>query len=543
MAPFTTPEEVQDAHRTIHKTFKSGLTKSIAWRKWQLKQMWWMVCDNEKEIAAALHADLNRHDFETHFIEFGTVKTDILHHLNNVERWAADEIPDAGFLFGTLGRARIRKEPLGVALVLGAWNFPFAVVLKPLMAAISAGCCAMLKPSEISVASQDLMLEIIPKYLDSRAIRVVTGGPKETTLILEHRFDQIFYTGSGNVGKIIQKAAAKHLTPTVLELGGQGPAIVTPSANIDVSAKRILFSKFLNSGQICLATNHVYVDPSIHDEFVDRIGYHLKEFLKNGGKDGMSRIISDRNFERVASLLEGTQGKVVHGGEQDKATRYIHPTVVTDVTLQDSVMSQELFSPLLPIVKADYKKACELTQTLEHPLAVYIFSNDEKEIDEILSNTQSGGVTINDIMFHAGVPNAPFGGVGGSGTGAYQGKYGFDTFTHNRTIVRVPFWMEYFLGFRYPPYSDKSVAKVALNTKVGFKRGETMEDQKIGGGASDFLQSYIDFGPLEGNLIAAPSTGSPGSQKTQALPPANKVYGKQEMIAPEFRDPSTTLKE
>ena len=351
MAPFTTPKEAQSAHTTIHKTFKTGITKSIAWRQWQLKQLWWMVCDNENAIAAALHTDLNRHEFETYATDIGGVKTDILLHLDNVEKWAADEIPDAGFLFGTMGRARIRKEPLGVALILGAWNFPVALTLMPLVAAISAGCCAMIKPSELSVASQDLLFEIIPKYLDSSAIRVVTGGPKETTLILEQRFDHIFYTGSANVGKIVQKAAAKNLTPTgtsllrsllssliflcaALELGGQAPAIVTPSADIDLSAKRILLSKLLNGGQICLSANHVYVDPIVHDKFVERVGFHLEEFLKNTRKGDMSCIINDRNFERVAGLLEGTKGKVLHGGEQDRAARYIQPTIITDVTLQ-----------------------------------------------------------------------------------------------------------------------------------------------------------------------------------------------------------------
>ena len=353
MAPFTTPEEAQAAYTTIRNTFKTGRTKSVAWRKWQLKQLWWMVCDNEEAIAAALHTDLNRHDFESYFTDIAGVKADILLNLNNVEKWAADEIPDAGFLFGTLGRARIRKEPLGVALIIGAWNFPFAVTLMPMIAAIAAGCCVMIKPSELSVASQDLMSEIVPRYLDSSAIRIVTGGPKETTLILEQRFDQIFYTGSASVGKIIQKAAAKNLTPTstsllgsplaslivllvcvALELGGQAPAIVAPSADIDLSAKRILFSKFLNGGQICLSVNHVYVDPKVHDEFVERVGYHLKKFMENGRQSDMSSIISDRNFERVTSLLKETQGKVVHGGKQDKATRYIQPTVITDVTLQ-----------------------------------------------------------------------------------------------------------------------------------------------------------------------------------------------------------------
>lgn len=214
MAPYTTSEELQEAHATLTKTFKSNLTKSLAWRKWQLKQLWWLITDNEKAIATALHTDLNRHDFETYYADIGSVKTDILFHLSKVEEWSQDEIPDAGFLFGTLGKARIRKEPLGVALIIGAWNFPLVVTLMPLMAAISAGCCVMLKPSEIAAASQDLLAELVPKYLDESAVRVVTGGPKETTLVLEQRFDHIFYTGSPNVGKIIQKAAARNMTPT-----------------------------------------------------------------------------------------------------------------------------------------------------------------------------------------------------------------------------------------------------------------------------------------------------------------------------------------
>ena len=214
MTAFTSQGELKEAYATLIKTFKTGVTKSLAWRKWQLKQLWWMICDNEKEIAAALHTDLNRPDFESYLFDIGSVKTDILDHLKNVEKWAADEIPDAGFLFGTLGGARIRKEPLGVALILGAWNVPFALTLMPLIAAISAGCCVLVKPSEISAASQDLMVEIFPKYLDAGAIRIATGGPKETTFILEQKFDQIFYTGSPNVGKIVQKAAAKNLTPT-----------------------------------------------------------------------------------------------------------------------------------------------------------------------------------------------------------------------------------------------------------------------------------------------------------------------------------------
>ena len=214
MAPYTTTEQLQEAHTTLTRTFKSNLTKSLAWRKWQLKQLWWLITDNENAIITALHTDLHRHDYETYYADIGAVKSDILFHLSKVEEWSQDEIPDAGFLFKTLGKARIRKEPRGVALVIGAWNFPLVVTLMPVVAAVSAGCCVMLKPSEIAAASQDLLAELVPKYLDGSAVRVVTGGPKETTLVLEHRFDHVFYTGSANVGKIIQKAAARNLTPT-----------------------------------------------------------------------------------------------------------------------------------------------------------------------------------------------------------------------------------------------------------------------------------------------------------------------------------------
>lgn len=479
MNDYTTSTQLESAYTTLQETFKSGKTKSIAWRKWQLKQLWWMVCDNEAAIAKALHADLNRHDFETYYADIGGVKNDILTHLKNVEEWAADEIPDAGFMFGTLCGARIRKEPLGVALVIGTWNFPFVVTLMPLIAAISAGCCVMVKPAEATISCQNLMAEIFPEYLDNSAIQVVTGGPQETSMILERRFDHIFYTGNPRIGKIIQTAAAKHLTPTVLELGGQAPCIVTPSADINLAAKRIMFSKFLNAGQICLSSNHVFVDPSVHDKFVERATHWIGQYLKDEGKDQVAHIINERNYDRLIGLLNQTGGNIVYGGTTDRSTKYIQPTIIKDISMTDSLMSEEIFGPILPIIKMDYQKACEITQSLEHPLGLYIFSTKQAEIDYILSHTSSGGVTINEIMMHAGVPNAPFGGVGNSGTGSYHGRYGFDAFTHNRTVVSVPGWFDYLLGFRYPPYSTKHISKVTVKS-APFGRSETMEDQAVG---------------------------------------------------------------
>jgi aldehyde dehydrogenase (NAD+) len=266
MSNYTTAKEFEEAYSTLFHTFSTNITKSLAWRKWQLKQCWWMITENEDKILKALNSDLNRHDFESHASDILGLRMDILEHVKHLEEWAADSKPDAGLLFGTLGKARIRKEPLGVALIIGAWNFPILLLLQPMLGAIAAGCCVMLKPSELSVASQALLVELIPKYLDSSAIRLVTGGPQETSRILEHRFNHIFFTGSSKVARFVTAAAAKHLTPTVLELGGQGPAIVTKTANIDLAAKRIAAGKFQNAGQICLSINHVFAEPEIHDQ-------------------------------------------------------------------------------------------------------------------------------------------------------------------------------------------------------------------------------------------------------------------------------------
>ena len=299
-----------------------------------------MVADNEEAIARALHSDLNRHDLESYSLDIRGVKSDILDHIKNLEAWAADEIPDAGFLFGTLCRARIRKEPLGIALILGTWNFPFIVTLSPMVAAIAAGCAVLVKPSEIAMASQHLMAEILPKYLDPEAIQIVIGGPTETGLILERRFDSIFYTGSAKIAKFVSAAAAKHLTPTTLELGGQAPCIITRSADVDTAAKRITFSKFLNAGQICLAANHVFVDPSVHDKFVERATYWLGHFLKNDGRDQGPRIINKRNYDRLIGLLDQSGGNVVHRGDKSRENQCIQPTLVTDVNMQG-----ELYHP------------------------------------------------------------------------------------------------------------------------------------------------------------------------------------------------------
>lgn len=370
-----------DANLSILKeTFKSGCTKNLLWRKWQLKQCWWMIQDYEEAICRALAVDLNRHEFESYASDILGLKTDILHHIEHLEEWTADSIPDAGFIMGILGKARIRKEPLGVALIIGAWNFPFLLLLQPMIAAIAAGCTVMLKPSENAKESQRVLVEMIPRYLDPSAYRVVTGGPQETGYILQQKFDHIFFTGSASVARHVAGAAAKHLTPTVLELGGQGPAIVTRTADLDLAAKRIAYAKFVNAGQICLSVNHVFVDAHIHEAFVSKLIYWNDKFQGKEKLATMGSIINERNYDRLMRLLKETKAEVVYGGNGDRSKLSFQPTVIDSVAMNDSLLSEEIFGPLLPIIVADYREAARIISSMPHPLAIYIFSRDQVEI-------------------------------------------------------------------------------------------------------------------------------------------------------------------
>jgi aldehyde dehydrogenase (NAD+) len=335
----------------------------------------------------------------------------------------------------------------------------------------------LLKPSEVSQKCSELLAELVPQYLDTSAIRLVTGGPSESTYLLSLRFDQIFFTGSSKIARFITAAAAKHLTPVVLELGGQGPTIVTKTADIDLAARRITWAKFMNAGQICLSVNHVFADPEIADKLVERLGYWNDQYLSQGN-EYMCRIVNDRNFERLTDLLDRSNGKSVYGGQRIPAERYIAPTVVDHVTLDDSLLSEELFGPILPVVRMSAKDAVNAINSMPSPLALYIFSGDKHQTDWIIDSTISGGVTVNNVMIHAAVPNAPFGGVGEAGYGAYHGPHGIDCFSHRRVVVQPPKWLDKLMGFTYPPYSMKSLKWLVVKNSLGFKRGETLEDQR-----------------------------------------------------------------
>ncbi|KAF3384829.1 hypothetical protein F1880_002318 [Penicillium rolfsii] len=470
-------EEIQAFHSTLVTTFRTGKTKDIAWRKWQLKQLWWLVEENEQALIDAIASDLNRPSFETYLTDLAGIRKDILYHLEHIDAWAADEPLGDSLIARRLGLARIRKEPLGVVLIIGAWNFPLLLVLQPLIAAITAGCCAIVKPSELTPACQTLLRELFAQYLDVTAIRAVCGGVEETTKLLELPFNHIFFTGSASVGRHISAAAAKQLTPVTLELGGQSPAIIGKSADLDRAAKTIAYAKFLNAGQICLAVNHVFVDPAVHDTFVEKLIHWNSQFL-HGEQMITTAIVNQRHRDRLSGLLQQTKGKVVGcGGESDELCR-MAPTVVTDLKIDDPLLAEEIFGPICPVLRSDVRQACQVINRKDSPLALYIFSSDQSEIQEILDNTNSGGVTINDVILHAGFPGAPFGGVGGSGHGYYHGPYGFQTFSHLRTIVSSPKWFERLLAFRYPPYSAVNKSKMPT-TKATFKRNETIHDQRV----------------------------------------------------------------
>ncbi|KAL4802486.1 Aldehyde/histidinol dehydrogenase [Aspergillus unguis] len=475
MATTYTPEaEVTITYNTLRRTFASGKTKDLAWRKWQLKQLWWLVVDNEPRIHDALKRDMNRHPFETTFTECANVKTDIIDHLSNIHKWTAETRPRAG-LMGFLLRPTVRPEPLGVALIIGPWNFPFSLLVQPLIAAVTAGCCVLLKPSEVTSEVQRLIVELVPKYLDQEAIRVVTGGAEETGKLLQRKFDHIFFTGSVPVARHVAAAAAKHLTPTVLELGGRCPAVVTAKADIDAAAKEIAWIKYLNAGQICLSVNHVFVHPSVERRLIERMAFWLGQFNKG---DDMTHIINDKNYARLKRLADGTQGTVEFGGKTDDKTRRMPVSIVSDVGMTDSLLSEELFGTICPVIMASTQDAIDSINSLPRPLAMYIFSQDQNEVEHIISSTISGGVCVNGVILHATVPNAPFGGVGESGHGAYHGEYGFKSFTHYRTIARPTSFFYRMSDWMRPPYRVANIKKLAVRDSIGIQRNWSLEKER-----------------------------------------------------------------
>lgn len=450
--PTTDLDEIPKLVTELRATFESGRTHPIAWRRAQLDALLRLVREQQEAILDALAADVGKPRLEAYAAEVAFMEKDILHVKKHLSRWMKPErVPTP--LVNQPGKSRVRPEPLGVALIIAPWNYPFQLALSPLVGALAAGNCAVLKPSEVAPATSRLIAELVPRYLDTGAVKVVEGGVPETTKLLEQRFDHIFYTGNGHVGRIVMRAAAEHLTPVTLELGGKSPCIVDRTADLDVTARRLVWGKFYNCGQTCVAPDYVLVEESIHDAFVNRVLATIREFWGDDPQKSpdYGRVVNARHLKRLIGMLEGSE--VVAGGKSEEADRYLAPTVLDNVSPDAKVMQDEIFGPILPILPvASVDAAIAFVNARPKPLALYHFSADKRITERVLTRTSSGGVCVNHCIMHLTVPDLPFGGVGESGMGAYHGKASFDTFSHQKAVLSRPFAMD--PPVAYPPYTD-----------------------------------------------------------------------------------------
>ena len=438
----------------LNQTFYSGKTKSIDWRKSQLIALKRLLMENENAIYDALKTDLSKCQFESYVSEYQYVLKDIKLFIKNLKKWSAPRKVSTPLL-AQPGSSKLVPEPYGTVLIMGAWNYPLQLVLSPMIAAIGAGNCVVLKPSELSAATSSLLADLIPKYMDNEAFAVYEGGVEETTALLKQRFDYIMYTGSENVGKIVMKAAAQHLTPVTLELGGKSPCIVDEQVNIKVTADRIVWAKFLNAGQTCIAPDYVLVHKSKLAELIDALKASLKKQYSASpqSSDDFGRIISHRHFNRVNNYISAQSEHIVHGGKVDDADKFIEPTLLLNPSLESGVMQEEIFGPVLPIIEVEtMSEAIRFVKDREKPLALYLFSKNQRNIDAVSQQTSAGTLCINDAVIFMVNPEMPFGGVGHSGMGSYHGKWGFETFSHLKPIMHRSFLAD--APIRYAPYTN-----------------------------------------------------------------------------------------
>ena len=446
-------ETVVKALSTARKTFESGRTRDASWREKQLEGLIRLLEENDERLIAALDADLGKPRAEGWTTDLGTTATEISYIRKNIRKWMKSRkvrVP----MVAQPGRGFIKPEPLGVILVITPWNYPISLLLNPLAAVFAAGNTAVCKPSELAPECSKLMAELLPQYVDPGAALVVEGDVEVATELLEQKWDHIFFTGSTNVGQIVMQAAANHLTPVTLELGGKSPTIVDESADLTAAANRIAWGKFLNAGQTCIAPDYVFAHENIREELIDGIKQAVSGFYGSDpqASPDYARIVSERHLNRLTGLLD--DGTVVLGGNYDASDRYLEPTILVDPSEDSAVMSDEIFGPILPILSfMDLEEVIGFVNTRPKPLALYIFSNTKKVVDDVISQTSSGGVCVNHSLLHYGVSDLGFGGVGDSGTGRYHGKSGFDQFSNMKSVLKKSSKPE--LSLLYPPYTAK----------------------------------------------------------------------------------------
>lgn len=439
----------------LRNYFNSGATLSHAHRKKCLQQFESLLEKHRTDFFEALQLDFNKPVFETLATELGMLQKELKYLKKHLKQWTQPERV-AGTLLNFPAKEYKAYQPFGVVLIIAPWNYPLLLALQPVMAALAAGNCVVLKPSEHSAATSALLARLLPQYFDEDLVQVVEGDADVTANLLKQRFDKIFFTGSTKVGKMVYQAAAKNLTPVVLELGGKSPCIVTPNADIALAAKRIAFGKFVNAGQTCIAPDFVFVHQSVEAHFVTEMKKALQQFYgvnPEKSKD-FARIINDTHYQRIKRFV--LQNQVVLGGETNAKTRYIAPTLLKIHDRDAEVMNEEIFGPVLPLVNYEtFDELITYNQAHPKPLAFYVFSSKKSEIQQLLQRCQYGGACINDCLLHILNSELPFGGFGESGLGNYHGRYSFEAFSHTKSMVFRNTWLD--IPLKYPPYSKNKL--------------------------------------------------------------------------------------
>jgi aldehyde dehydrogenase (NAD+) len=462
LGPATPIASIAGIVAEVRNEFQRGRTKTMAWRKETLVRLRDLLVEHEPALLQALATDLGKPNLEAWVSELGFTITDIDHTLTNIDAWSANrKVATPTTLLP--GSSAIVPEPVGVVCVIAPWNYPVQLLLVPMIAAIAAGNAVVAKPSELTPATSAALGELF-RALNDPAVVLVQGGVAETTELLVHRFDHIIYTGNGRVGRVVMRAAAEHLTPVTLELGGKSPAIVSAQANIEVAARRIVWGKFVNAGQTCIAPDYVLVERPVHDALVAAMTKAITQFYGADPKTSAdyARIVNGPHFHRLEKLLDS--GTVATGGQSDVDTRYIAPTILTNVALDAPVMQEEIFGPILPVIAIDsLDDAVRIVNQGDTPLALYSFSENDADNDRILAEIQSGGACVNGTLFHIVNPYLPFGGKGESGMGSYHGQAGFVTFSHLRSVHRRNTKID--PPLLYPPFTAKK-AKIVRKAFV-----------------------------------------------------------------------------
>ena len=446
---------IERAYTTKRAFFDSSKTRNYDFRKLQLVKLKATIKKYEEDVLKALYDDLHKPKFEAFGSEVGFMYQEINHTLKHLKKWMKPKkvaTPLAHFP----SRSTVYSEPLGIVLILAPWNYPFQLLLAPLVSAIAAGNCAVLKTANQTPKTSKIIAKIIAEAFDEHYVSAISMEDAQVIpdMIDKYRFDHIFFTGSIRVGKLIMSAAAKQLIPVTLELGGKSPCIVDKTANIDVAAKRIAWSKAFNAGQTCVAPDYILVHSAVKEELVQKMGQYFDEILGDDpeNSENYGLMIHDKHFESVVGLLD--DGNILYGGKTNAEKRFIQPTIMDGITMESRLMQVEIFGPILPIITwNNYEEAAAVIRKNPYPLAFYVYTNDKKLEDKFIHSFPFGGGCINNGLAHLNNPNIPFGGVGSSGMGRYHSKDGFDTFSHKKSIMRTGTWLDN--KFKYAPYTEK----------------------------------------------------------------------------------------